>query len=474
MAKEEARRERMYLLAEQSAGLNSSFSGSSVSCRSSQLPDRHQQQQQQQMFKPHITEYAKRLRRPGNVVDRLLVEGSCRRRAEQGESCSFAPRVAPASTEISKNFYTDPNVLVHERLYRNKVSKSSEMRRKQLISEAEGELTGIPRISETSRIIMERKRAEETELQQSPAGRLHYIGGVATQNGKEKPQSRGAKENNEEEGCTFQPRINTVSERMWRRQLQLLQEDGYARTAAEARELLWRRSQKRMETEIQRRRELEATKEMTECTFRPRVGRSPERHIERGLSVSERNERWRQQRERRLRQVKQELERTQLSECSFHPTVDPLFPLPVQDAAPVSGYEAHVLRQEKSRRRKHEAEEWWRPKKRVENRNALGKALSSSSPHQRWQQQEEKERQYWDGSRSLSSPLSREASSSDVESTQFVVYQAPSCVSSVPPRSSSLTPQHSGVGAMVQSVKPSPVDFIINHHRAIVESARRR
>ncbi|EKG02500.1 hypothetical protein TCSYLVIO_006471 [Trypanosoma cruzi] len=495
MAKEEARRERMYWLAEKSVGMNSSFSSSSFFSHVGDLP--MQNELPQPPFTPRITEYAKQLRRSGNVVDRLLADGRKGRRTPQDTSCTFAPRVAPASLEMSRSYYSDPNILVYERLYRNDASKLREMRRKRMEMDLQNDRTGIPRISETSRLIVERKRSEAMEQarQKSPTQRLHSSSRDAHADARERQRLMEARERKEKENCTFKPRLNAASKKMWRHQLQLLQGDSDARTAAAARELLWKRSQKRMDEEIRRRRAMVEAREMAECTFHPKVGRAPERRVDRELSVSDRNEMWQLQRAQRLRQTRMELERTQLSECSFHPTVDPVFPLPAHDASAVSGYEAHILRQEESRRRKQEAQDWWRPKVvppggHGASRHNLSVVSEPRSSHQRKQRNLRSEGQ----PRALFSPRSRDDSLADMDGTQFVVYQAPSCASSVSPRSvASVSPPsykhhhhhrnyhgdflHSsdnGIAAAVQSAKPSPVDFMINHHRAILDSSRRR
>ncbi|ESL11836.1 hypothetical protein TRSC58_00405 [Trypanosoma rangeli SC58] len=490
MAKEEARQERMYWLAEEGVGTNSSFSNSSSS-RIGKQPER--QDRPQPAFTPRITEYTKQLHRSGNVEDRLLAGSRKDRKALHDTSCTFAPRIAPASLEMSRNYYSDPNALVYDRLYRNDAMRLRELRRKRANVASQKEPTGIPRISETSRLIVERKRAEamEKELQQSSTTRLHPSLCEASKYARKKQLLLQAREKEEKERCTFRPRVNPTSEKMWRHQLQMLQEDGCARTAEGARELLWRRSQKRMEEEVRRRRAMEEAQEMAECTFRPKVGRSPERRMGRELSVSQRNEMWQWQRDRRLREAKMELERTQLSECSFHPAVDPVFPLPVHDATNVSGHEAHVLRQEESRRRKQEAQEWWRPKTvSPKGTNASRQTFSSVSEPRR---QHARPRRGSGGTRQVSASSSQRscsASSSGRIRTQFVVNQAPSCASllSQGSASSSSPPSYhqnfnhrrfhhsggNGISTAVQRVKPSPVEFIINHHQAIVESSRRR
>lgn len=480
MAKEEARRRRMYWMAEQSVGVNSSFGSSSFSSCGGNNLEQRQPSEERALFNPRITEYAKRLHRSGNVVDRLLAKEAKGPQTPHDESCTFAPRVDPTSSGIFRNFYRDPSATVYERLYRNDAWKMRESRQKKNDMGLEKELTGIPRINETSRLIIERKRAEETEgpLEQSPTNRLYASTGAMNRSAKKKFCSSGGNRSEDEEVCTFRPHINAASEKMWKRQLKLLQEDGYARTAEEARELLRLRSQRRMEEEVQRRREMEAEKEMAECTFHPRVGRLPERRVNSSISVLERNEQWQLQRERRLRDVRRELERTQLSECSFHPMVDPTFPLPARDASSVAGYEAHVLRQEESRRRKQEARDWWRPKAQT-GAHSVRRSVSRCAPRQR---------RHSAGPYSPEFSKSRHGSVSSEDFTEFVVCQAPSRATHASPRSLSASPwqerQHchyyrgsedrkSNIGAVMESVKPSPVDFIISHHRAIVESAQR-
>ncbi|KAH9586204.1 hypothetical protein LSM04_000473 [Trypanosoma melophagium] len=501
LEKEEEKRERMYWLVEQSAGLNSSYSESSFS---SGYFETSEVMQHRTPFTPHITEYAKRLQRPGNVVERLFTENSGGAQVSQDDVCTFAPRVAPASRKMFKNYYKDPNAPVHERLFRNEGPDSIKEKKRKNLEDAGKELTGIPRISETSRLIIERKRAEEKReavLQQSSTNSLYsntkdILGGNSKKGHSHEIKKDGKKYEDE---YTFQPCINNTSKKMWERQLQLLQEDGYARTPAEARELLWRRSQKRMEEEKRRRREMAAAREMAECTFNPRIGRSPERRVDRELSVLERNARWMQQRERRLYHARQELERSQLSECSFHPAVDPVYPLPAHSADDISGYKAHIIRQEESRRRKQEAEEWWRPKVHHTSRDSpyktesLGRFRSTpqlnqqqKQKHQRWRHDQDQDHQsdvitptsrrqsQRRDSSLLSSRRNISDSSSDTDLTQFVVYQPPTRLSSVSLRSPMSPAEYSDTGAMVQGVKPSPVDFIINHHRAIVESVRHR
>ncbi|CCD16622.1 unnamed protein product, partial [Trypanosoma congolense IL3000] len=355
IAEREARRQRMYERYERAMTMSS---GSDCSL-CSENPRR--------LFRPHITRYARSMSLTGDVVDRLLSRDKGSRRKSRDVDLTGVPRVSSSSTRHFRYLYKNPNMSVHDRLYHNDYIKRCEPGAMRNSCDVRSEHVGVPQINETSRAIVERRRAEELLLyggcrSGSPTSRLHAGRGVTVSATRHKLHCENTfKEQQEEESahCTFRPSVDEWSEQIWQRQVQRLRLDGNSQSGQMLLELLWRRSETRAKEDLQRQRELNEQKEFEECTFHPKVGRAPRSRVVCGLSVHERNEAWAQRRVQRLDRTRQEIERRELAECSFHPSITVL---PSSGPTAFSGRENSGLHTRKSFDLQSGGEwsdEWW-------------------------------------------------------------------------------------------------------------------
>ncbi|CBH18242.1 hypothetical protein, conserved [Trypanosoma brucei gambiense DAL972] len=384
LAEHEARRERMH----------HHYEGGTTASGRSSSPLRRVDSQP--VFRPRISNYARRLSLPGRVVDRLLSKKSRKGDALRDENCTFAPRVSSTSTRLLRYFYKNPNVSVYDRLCDESYMRPNGCYAKKGSSHVEPGSFGVPHINETSRAIVERKRTGDdaplrTYQLRSPTERLHACRDPTASSGRHRRHCQHMiSEQLEKEisQCTFRPRVDEESNQMWRRRLQQLKGGGHPRNVSGLRELLWRRSETRMKEELRRQRELQEQKEVEECTFHPKVGRAPRRRVECALSVPERNEAWQQRRQKKLNCTREEVERSETSECSFHPSVSSLHSAASVPASNIAGYDSHLRRHAESRRIIREMQEWWRPKSHI-SRNSGSARRVRSQPQRR-------EKEWWD------------------------------------------------------------------------------
>ncbi|KAG5510515.1 hypothetical protein JKF63_06812 [Porcisia hertigi] len=363
-AEAEARRRRRYAAFEKAYPSSSS--------KASRTPER--------CFSPSISAYASRIEFEEDVVSRLYEprdinsNGSVtprHRPYDEGASlhCTFHPKLSAQSAELSRQYYeetgeadTDP----YERLFRN-THHPSKFRKP-----AEPDVvTGKPEINDASRRVVELRRrqlaldGQPRALCHSPSSRL--FPGTANSTAVNVRQTckrkvLTARDVEEQTTLSFTPSVASASDALWRQQVSALKASGMARNSEEARQILWRKAEKRKEEEMMKLRDERRQQEAAECTFRPQAGRPPQRSSGYAtMSIEARTALWAQQRERRLANLRAELNKTQDKECSFQPHVDPVFLLPRADAKPAWGVEAFLERQAQARRQREEAEQWWRP-----------------------------------------------------------------------------------------------------------------
>ncbi|CAJ1986518.1 hypothetical protein conserved [Leishmania donovani] len=362
-AEAEARRQRRHAAFEKAYPAASSSSGATSARR----------------FSPSISAYASRIEFEEDVVSRLYERHGSRGHLaprdrlydeEVALYCTFHPKLSARSTELSRRYYeeegeadTDP----HERLFRNTHHASKYRKPAQL-----SVFTGQPEISDASRRIVEERRrqlaldGQPGALGLSPGSRLcpgtaSFAAAQATKTSKKKVLS--ARDTEAQETVTFTPSVSPASEALWRQRVSALKASGVARNTEEARQLLWRKAEKRKEEEVLKLQDQRRRKEAAECTFRPKAGRPPQRssgYV--AMPVEARAALWAQQRDRHLADLRTELSEITVEECTFRPHVDPVFPLPRGDAKPAWGVEAFLERQAEARRQREEAEQWWRPK----------------------------------------------------------------------------------------------------------------
>ncbi|KPI83811.1 hypothetical protein ABL78_7145 [Leptomonas seymouri] len=381
LAEAEARRQRQHAAFEQRYAATSAPSmpnrGSGTDSRLSS-----------RRFVPAISSYAANVQFQQGVVDRLYTHhrtqqqqqhqgrdsgGRCVYDEEMALHCTFRPQLSPQSVELSKLYYAEEGEVgakPHDRLYRN-THHTSTYRKSVLPDES---AFGKPEINDASRrIIEERRRQLALEgnpgaLGHSPCSRL-YPGRAKSAPSTSPPRATfkkkvmTAKDMELQTALTFAPCVSAASDALWRQRVTALKSTGVARNVDEARQLLWRKAEKKKADDIakmlvQRRRE-----EAAACTFRPKAGRPPHRrsgYI--SMPIEVRTTLWAKQREARLSELREELEASAVEECSFRPHVDPVFPLPRLDAKLATGVEMFVERQAEARRLREEAKEWWRPK----------------------------------------------------------------------------------------------------------------
>ncbi|CAJ1017874.1 hypothetical protein Q4I30_001433 [Leishmania utingensis] len=328
-------------------------------------------------FSPSISAYASRIEFEEDVVSRLYERHGSRGHLaphhrlydeEDALHCTFQPKLSAQSVKLSRQYYeeegeagTDPC----ERLFRN--TRRTPKYRK---SAQPSVFSRQPEISHASRRIVEEQRrqlaldGQPSALGYSPASRLcpGSTSVVVTHEKRAFKKALTAREVEEQTTPTFTPSVSPVSEELWRQRVSALKASGVARSTKEARELLWRKAEKRREEEVLTLQEQRRRQEAAECTFRPKAGRPPQRRAGYvAMPIEARTALWAQQRNRRLADLRAELNESTVEECSFQPHIDPVFPLPRSDAKPAWGVEAFLERQAEARQQREEAEQWWRP-----------------------------------------------------------------------------------------------------------------
>lgn len=368
MAEAEARRQRRQAAFEQAypASASCSDAGAGVGGR--------------RAFSPAISAHAAHIDFAEDVVSRLYDRHTRRTRSATRPPlfdetaalhCTFAPQLSAQSAALSRQYHAaegEADADPYERLHRNP-HHASRFRK----PAAAPPVTGQPAISEASRRIVEERRrqlalaGDPAALGSSPGSRLYPGSADATADPAPKPATHKkkvvtARDVEAQAPLTFAPSVSAASESLWRRQVAGLQASGAARSAEEARQLLWRRAETRRTEAVRQALEERRRQEAEACTFRPKAGRPPHRRAGyANMSVEERTTLWAQQRERRLAELRNEADETAAEVCSFQPRIDPVFPLPRGDARPAWGVETFLERQAAARRQRAEAAQWWRP-----------------------------------------------------------------------------------------------------------------
>lgn len=332
-------------------------------------------------FVPAISSYAAQIQFQQGVVDRLYTYHRTQQQQNGPRShsrgydeemelhCTFQPQLSPQCAALSKLYYDDEGEASasnpHDRLYRNAHHPSKY--RKSMLPDTG---TGQPIINDASRRIVEERRRQLASdgdpgaLGHSPGSRLYP--NTTAPDKKRQPTFKKkvvtARDVELQTALTFAPAVSPTSEAMWRHRVTALKASGAARNTDEARQLLWRKAERKKEEEVARMQAQRRREEAAACTFHPKAGRPPHRrsgYI--AMPIEARTTLWARQRDARLRDLRAEAEASAVEECSFHPHIDPVFPLPRQDAALATGVEAFVERQAEARRLREEAKEWWRP-----------------------------------------------------------------------------------------------------------------
>ncbi|CBZ24168.1 conserved hypothetical protein [Leishmania mexicana MHOM/GT/2001/U1103] len=416
-AEAEARRQRRHAAFEKTYPAASSSNSGATSAR---------------RFSPSISAYASRIEFEEDVVSRLYERHGSRGHLAPRDSlydeevslyCTFHPKLSAQSAELSRRYYeeegeadTDP----HERLFRNTHHASKYRKPVQL-----SVFTGQPEISDGSRRIVEERRrqlaldGQPGALGLSPGSRLcpgtaSVAAAPAAKTFKKKVLS--ARDTEAQETLTFTPSVSPASEALWRQRVSALKASGVAHNTEEARQLLWRKAEKRKEEEVRKLQDQRRRKDAAECTFRPKAGRPPQRssgYV--AMPVEARAAVWAQQRDRHLADLRTELSEMIVEECTFRPHVDPVFPLPRGDAKPAWGVEAFLERQAEARRRREEAKQWWRPKYARAPVAQISRVSRSSSPSSRGASQPSTQRTASASRRSAANSTASEAEGDEGE-----------------------------------------------------------
>jgi hypothetical protein len=393
LADAEARRQRQQAAFEQRHSTNTATTSRAQGARVAaswpiSSPARSSGDSPTPRFVPAISSYASRIRFEQGVVDRLYSHHRTQQQQQQQQGgsgvydeemqlhCTFHPQLSELSTVLSQRYHEaggETDVDPHSRLYRNTHHPSKY--RKSMVPDTG---SGRPEISEASRRIVEERRRElalagdPAALVDCPGTRLYQghrpntATTTSTTNVLLKPTFKKKvmteRDIEMQTALTFAPVVSSTSNTLWRQRVTALKATGVARNEEEARQLLWRKAEKKREESITRQQAQRRREEAEACSFRPTTGRPPHRRSGyTALPIEARTNLWARQREARLSELRHESEGSTLEECSFHPHVDPVFPLPRPDARLATGVEAFVERQAEARRRREEAKEWWRP-----------------------------------------------------------------------------------------------------------------
>ncbi|KAG5485449.1 hypothetical protein LSCM1_07533 [Leishmania martiniquensis] len=370
----------------------SSFSGVAASAR---------------CFSPSISAYASRIEFEEDVVSRLYERHNDRSNAAARHSlydeevellCTFQPKLSAKSAELSRQYYEEEaGIKPYERLFRNTHHMSKYRKPAQ-----PNVPTGHPEINDASRRIVEERRRQlaldghSGALTNSPGSCLYPGAPSASAEPQRKTFKKKvvtARDAEEQVTLTFTPSVSPASDALWRQRISALRSSGVARNTEEARRLLWRKAERRKEEEALKLLDQRRRQEAAECTFRPKAGRPPQSSTGyMAMPIEARTAMWAQQRDRRLADLRAELNETAAEECSFQPHVDPVFPLPRGDAKPAWGVEAFLERQAEARRQREEAKQWWRPKYARAPAASTSCASRRSSPRSRGASQPLKQR----------------------------------------------------------------------------------
>ncbi|KAK7197004.1 hypothetical protein NESM_000644000 [Novymonas esmeraldas] len=395
-AEAEARRQRRH------AAFEDAYPTAAPSPRSSRAAS------PRRFFAPAISALASRMEFEEDVVARLYerrgdAAPSARLYDEEGAlHCTFRPTLSALSARLSRRHYAEEGEADSrpcDRLFRN--TRHTSKFRKPAQPTAAG---GQPEISETSRRMVEERRRRLALDGGGGAGAAGHNSGADSRAGAAaagtaktaKKRVVTARDLEERTAFTFAPSVSRASDALWRQRVTALRASGAVRNAEEARQLLWRKTEKQREAEVARLQEQRRRQEAAECTFRPKAGRPPRRRSgDAAMPVEARAALWARQRDRRLADLRLEKDAATAVECSFQPHVDPVFPLPRGDAAPAWGVETFLERQSEARRQRAEAEQWWRPQyartptttadttHQSHRRSPRGRSAGDATPHSR-------------------------------------------------------------------------------------------
>jgi hypothetical protein len=314
-------------------------------------------------FHPHITRRAQVAGGDAKVEDRLYQVGRSAPVYDETyeRECTFRPR-----TNQSYEF-VDPleGVPVHKRLNSNARTQprtdDKELDRDPVLS-----MSFKPRISKRSELIVSQKREKlqgTPAAGRSPTSRLN----------EQQTQSSAASVADLEDDYTFKPTVNRRSAALYEKKIKGVMEtsQGFHETSSQSshhgnkdqrkltpQEMLWRLKATEKEKFLEGlKRDLEA-REVEECSFTPnassvRPSSGPDA-FEPDV-FSERENLWVLHRERTLEQLKNDLDQRSLEECTFHPVVHDEVPI-VSSVPNAVGFEQHLKRQQEARSRRAEEE----------------------------------------------------------------------------------------------------------------------
>ena len=331
--------------------------------RQQKLYEKAQQKEQDAgTFKPEITRKAQSLQQ-ADVVDRLYQPNNAAHHVYDEayeRDCTFAPRTNHSNDSVAAHYvshHEDPysGMPVHQRLYDNPPRSSK-------VIEVERNFTGTPRISETSRMIVERKRRTEDMLKHSEQP-------LAAKKKSPSPDTSSRLE--ADATFTFRPQLNQRSKDIWQQKVQSFRTEASKSSAPAAkdrgnkatsvREFLWKQSEQKKQQEIERIKDERTKKELQECSFKPitparKINFTRERRAYESVDMPERGIMWSQARNTKLRQLRNELDQTEVADCTFHPIVHTEFPIPNHHTSNAPGFEVHLHRMDVARKLKDEAE----------------------------------------------------------------------------------------------------------------------
>lgn len=428
-------------------------------------------------FHPHITRRAQEAA-SGRVVDRLYqVSRTAPVYDETYErECTFRPRTNHMFE------YDDPlaDVPVYDRLHDGSrtlaLTEEREVHRDPVLA-----MTFKPRISKKSEEIIKEKRQKlGTPAGRSPTSRL-----------SEHNTQSSASIDEADENCTFKPTVNRRSVALWHKTIKGVMETSSTTLASKGekkltpQELLWEKKAAEKERFLKNLSRDIAERELEECSFAPnassRVTGQDNVHIQRPDEFAERENMWVLHRERTVEQLKHDLEQRSLEECTFHPVVHDEIPVVSASVPNAVGFEQHLRRQQEARMRRAEEErrksagpttrsrssgptipkpfvlgrerERLRIAKESDSISALRPPLTFDEwSHMRRELDDEPDHFYDSGARPP-----RNSNHRSEDDTSFFVR-----------RPSNRGEHHSARGAQRSSA--TPVEFVMNHHHAIMKS----
>ena len=414
--------------------------------------------------KPRISHRAQNLERPGDVVSRLY-DPDYRPvvyDAEMIEHCTFHPRL--------HSDYDDPleNLPIYDRVIQRQVKHRSR------IANEPRSPRGKPKISDVSQSIIKDLREKERESGEdaSPGTRLYNQG---TKKLKEKEVSRERDARNK---FPYKPQLTEESKKLMRKKPEGSELDLYER---------WQRQEAEKKKRIAALRAEEEAEKLKECTFTPNSAVSPISAANKSHDFSgwmEKSTLWERNRRSRIQNSKIEAEESEMEQCTFQPLVHHEVPLPAA-AKTATGFETHIRRMQEARQLEEQKLE------QLQSGHSTPRKSRPTTPR-----------------RTL--PFSTHRDPVPIESLRAPVnrYDVPEPLYDIPEpsdylhpaeryeeyprtqhpqrtprndrsqqrsssRRSASTTQPSYPSAPISAPQPSPVDFILENHQAIVRGFRR-